>query len=105
MITILIKILFQQLGAAAGGGAMGGAGGGTTRPCLLSLLMTCVMSMAAAVLAFCSCSICRRTMGLRLGRRFLAFCSSWASLGGGEEQRKVRARSAVPTLREMQPLT
>lgn len=81
--------LFWLLAAVAGGGA----GGGTTRPCLLSLLMTCVMSMAAAVLAFCSCSICRRTMGLKLGLRFLAFCSSWASLGGREEQRKVRVRS------------
>lgn len=62
-------------------------------PCLLSLLMTCVMSTLAAILAFCSCSICRRMMGLRLGRLFFAFCSNWASLGqrekrDGEERRE-----------------
>ena len=53
-------------------------------PCLLSLLMTCVMSTGplAASLARCSASICRTAIGLRLGRRFLAFCSSWLGLQG-----------------------
>lgn len=53
-----------------------GGGGATPLACLLSLLMTCVMSTLAASLAFCSCSCCCRMMGLRLGFRFLALCSS-----------------------------
>lgn len=59
-----------------------GGRGETSLPCLLSLLMTCVMSTGAlaAILAFCSSSCCRRMMGLRLGRLFFAFCSNWASL-------------------------
>lgn len=69
-------------------------------PCLLSLLMTCVMSTLAAILAFCSCSSCRRTMGLRLGRLLFAFCSSWASLGENRE-RSVRKRDEMEKESEM----
>lgn len=73
----------------------GGGGGAASLPCLLSLLMTCVMSTLAAILAFCSCSSWRRMMGLRLGRLFFAFCSSWASLGekredGWRREKKVK---------------
>lgn len=47
-----------------------------------SLLITWVMSTGplAASLAFCASSCCLKMMGLRLGLRFLAFCSSWVSL-------------------------
>lgn len=41
-------------------------------------------------MAFCSCSICRRMMGLRLGRLFFAFCSNWASLGDHKKKSKER---------------